>query len=147
MFLYQTPDYIMAQPSFIDWKLLYQPKQNKSRVCSTCLVTETSCWYRDKTRNGHLCRKCYTKQNLVRVEQSIDGTIKIRSCITCQAVKTTSWYHSPKVVGSFDCIRCYQKRRKQQRATSKNPTPIEFDQLQFCEYVHSFPDEMMPISS
>ncbi len=136
----------MFDKDFIDWNIFNQPKQKKIRICSSCKVTETSCWYRDKSKQGHQCRKCYTKQNLLRVEQLPDGTIKIRSCITCQSMKATSWYHSPVSPGCFDCIRCYQKRRKEKNVKPQQQVTGE-QYLQLNGYFQSLQEELASISS
>ncbi|KAI8896576.1 hypothetical protein BC833DRAFT_90700 [Globomyces pollinis-pini] len=82
------------------------------RKCGHCGVTRTSCWYKDRKKlGGHVCRKCYTQQNMTRMDILPDGTTQRRQCGTCESVETTSWYNDPEIAGRFNCIRCYQRRR------------------------------------
>jgi hypothetical protein len=90
------------------------------KMCGDCGVTKSSCWYKDRKKQaGHLCRRCYTQQNLTRIDVLPDGTIQKRACVTCNSHETTSWYNDPEHVGKFNCIRCYQKRRV--RTGKKSP--------------------------
>jgi hypothetical protein len=90
----------------------YETPKKQSKFCSDCGVSNSSCWYKDrKKQTGHLCRKCYTQQNLTRIDVLPDGTIEKRSCFGCSSQETTSWYNVPDHVGKFHCIRCYHKRR------------------------------------
>ncbi|KAJ3252784.1 hypothetical protein HK103_001285 [Boothiomyces macroporosus] len=96
------------------------------RTCGNCGATQTSCWYKDRKRlGGHVCRKCYTNQNLTRVDVLPDGTTQRRQCSTCSSYETTSWYNDPDNPGTFNCIRCYQKRRlRALQGNEKKPKKI-----------------------
>jgi hypothetical protein len=117
-----NPDIVKTEPV----KSKSREVQNNSKKlklakqCTQCDTKHASCWYRDKSKQGHICRKCYTKQNLTKQEILPDGTIAMRACNRCGTFETTSWYHCPEKLGKFDCIRCYHKRRMRQKSSSSD---------------------------
>ena len=156
-------DLALLAPSLMIWygsplpgfySSFHDPVEHSKKVCCNCQKTNSQSWYRSKqVPGGYNCMNCYKQSKKVTISRA-NPSLADRVCAVCQktGVKVFCnwyqvWYKSITITGGFDCMNCYQKRRRKIPTPAKRKKPTDSAQAPQDLGLNSNPVSDVPLAS